>query len=1456
VDCFVIDALEHRPTYSDDGVAGPPTDLRIEKLGEDGYDSQYDSSVQISRFTYIGCYEAALSLGPLVQYVETSGAADPWECIEACAVVNSLNNTKRPIVAVSDSTCVCAQDDISLFTKEEGFNICTYACKYYDNPLCGGPPSTQNPGMTYYGVFREYDFQSMSTQGAYDPWRYIFYTVVALRETSITGGIQAPYGIEPERYYLHAVSTTNGSALFNYALQQPIGGLIYGLQYDIDSNRLVGMFTSSTVGRIDNQSVWSYSLATITITATNWKYVILSLQLVDISITSSTSSSYLNYNGVSAIMSVGHNLYLFTQGDTATQKQDIKDRLYIVTIPDGTIIFQAPLYFRVVQLFTNEKYGDITAIGPRYLSGTITGAHQYLYLGRIYNDTATLSTAIDWPFNPSNPDYVTPVANTQDLMLYPGVCTSEHLYNTSAIAYRYVPSDLSQAAITVAVVDISTGSWTNWCGAACQGSMDPEIPFASIVNREPGIPLTLKSPAFDSVRFSLDGSTITVTFDRATLKGALPVDSDGNYIPDYVDYSTQQNGIFDCARTFASDTIALIGEYEDTYCQWISADSIQIKLPATGSSVEVGDSVFLLPNVIYTVPQNGEWSAAASGGFPISPPDPLVPPVAVLSGATTVDDCSPVVISVTESYNIGGSATYSWTWFAETTDQPNPIDLTNSPNREFDENRIALIQAALAEATAMNNVTLTLPADYLEGSAAYILILTLAGQWEAETSKEITITKNDFPSPSVYIGGEDSVQKRRVETTALTAICTPSQCEATVDEQLGYLWISDDDKVDFDAFGIVTTSSSLVISPYTLEPPGVDSSATYNEYSFTVQCYVDTDIGSLEENRASDTVIVQVYRSDVYVAFNTGTKAMTQGDVLVIDARGSQDPDYPTADGFTFQGNFMWWCLNPALETCFGGEVGLMGSTADLLGCTDDLGNKITEGGTTYYSPIFTDYVYCKYARGVLMVDTSVFETGEYKFTTEITHYDGRQASADIYITIVSENIPQISLSILSGTAPFPVTNSILIEGTIDGEVEDTTTYSWTISAYVRNPDYNAEDAAAAENDPTNTYTIEEFTFVPQTGTGEEDVFDLNDPSKFVWDPITPNIEIQPDVLQASTVYSFQLNAHVGDVTGFSSVEVQTAGLAPLNGDLLCEPMDGELTLQRTITAPDWTATDSPLSYSFGYMSWVSGEQVPVQLTSSALPLSELVVDYLPEGIAPDYALWLFVDVATPFGATTRKLLQVTVRPPEDPDAAVTSILDDAASADGADVVNVLEVALSIDPSDPAIQSQVLGILTDAQSDIPATESELIAQMNLLTTMVDAGGDSDEVLTMIETLINQGETYFTTDENAGGDQLAALAFYALGGILPDAADEAEATARRYRTRRLGAKPQRSMLDAFPRPSLDLSHRSSARRLEAERLQELRDASRQLSNHPMPAGFRQPVHSCPTAFCDRPALIHT
>ncbi|CAE7761394.1 unnamed protein product, partial [Symbiodinium sp. CCMP2456] len=79
------------------------------------------------------------------------------------------NDTGEIIVAVHEGMCGCVLSDMTTF-REVPQSFCTYYCKYYRNPICGGFPD-------YWGVFREYDFSSLTMQGAYDPWRYIWFSL-------------------------------------------------------------------------------------------------------------------------------------------------------------------------------------------------------------------------------------------------------------------------------------------------------------------------------------------------------------------------------------------------------------------------------------------------------------------------------------------------------------------------------------------------------------------------------------------------------------------------------------------------------------------------------------------------------------------------------------------------------------------------------------------------------------------------------------------------------------------------------------------------------------------------------------------------------------------------------------------------------------------------------------------------------------------------------------------------------------------------------------------------------------------------------------------------------------------------------------------------------------------------------------------------------------------------------
>mmetsp|Transcript_18872 Transcript_18872/g.43997 ORF Transcript_18872/g.43997 Transcript_18872/m.43997 type:complete len:347 (+) Transcript_18872:59-1099(+) len=255
---FNINAIESRPSYNYDFLtsewtASPPVDWKKHELTRDGYVAGVDSSVNISRFTHIGCFEADFAI---TYDTDDAVSYDPNECMQMCKQKYAGEDVGEIIVAVHQDRCGCVLSDMTTF-REVPSTFCTYYCKYYRNPICGGFPD-------YWGVFREFDFVSLTGQGAYDPWRYIWYSVVAIRESNIRGGV-VPDGMMPERYYLHAVDVNSGDALFQF--QMPLNGILYGLQYDLDQSRLVALHTEMDTGRItgrlDPPPKWRYKLAVI-----------------------------------------------------------------------------------------------------------------------------------------------------------------------------------------------------------------------------------------------------------------------------------------------------------------------------------------------------------------------------------------------------------------------------------------------------------------------------------------------------------------------------------------------------------------------------------------------------------------------------------------------------------------------------------------------------------------------------------------------------------------------------------------------------------------------------------------------------------------------------------------------------------------------------------------------------------------------------------------------------------------------------------------------------------------------------------------------------------------------------------------------------------------------------------------------------------------------------------------
>ena len=317
------------------------------------------------------------------------------------------------------------------------------------------------------------------------------------------------------------------------------------------------------------------------------------------------------------------------------------------------------------------------------------------------------------------------------------------------------------------------------------------------------------TPRLKQAHLTIEATGVIVDFDRFTLQGATLVDTNGDAAWDMIDYSTALGfSAFDCAKMFAVPTVLLIGAFPSTTCVWVTESQIQINLQ-DAFSISVGDYLTVLNDTIYS-PTEG-LVQAATGAVQIGAPASLEAPLVILTGATTIDSCSPVQL-VSDSYGTGRLPTYSW---ALGTSQP--VDV-NASGRVADPTKLQLLQQALSNATNMDR--LDVPSEYLEESMAYSIRFAVTSRWGLTSSKEVVLTKLPLPSPMVWIHGPTEVSYTRADEILLDSVAVPSQCASA---KVSYRWDSSD--LNLDELPGIFTSSRLRIPPFLLEP---------GNYTFTV----------------------------------------------------------------------------------------------------------------------------------------------------------------------------------------------------------------------------------------------------------------------------------------------------------------------------------------------------------------------------------------------------------------------------------------------------------------------------------------------------------------------------------------------------------------------------------------------------------------------------------------------
>jgi hypothetical protein len=182
---------------------------------------------------------------------------DPAVCVDFCTTKYEqvkkawLEDQALVIVAVSEAQCGCVVDDMTQFVEVEK-EYCNVNCPNYQNQLCGG--ESTSTAMAFWNVFIEYDYLSFGSMGAYDPWRYIWYSIVIVKQNTIAVNLGGA-SVHPERYYLHAVNE-EGIPIFPNQMelkhsQNNAELILYGITFDLNDSRIIGLALHKFVGRIE-----------------------------------------------------------------------------------------------------------------------------------------------------------------------------------------------------------------------------------------------------------------------------------------------------------------------------------------------------------------------------------------------------------------------------------------------------------------------------------------------------------------------------------------------------------------------------------------------------------------------------------------------------------------------------------------------------------------------------------------------------------------------------------------------------------------------------------------------------------------------------------------------------------------------------------------------------------------------------------------------------------------------------------------------------------------------------------------------------------------------------------------------------------------------------------------------------------------------------------------------------
>ncbi|CEM23760.1 unnamed protein product [Vitrella brassicaformis CCMP3155] len=1496
---------------------------------------------RLSPWTFLGCYQGDVDSTNSLLLGDTDG---PVACVEAC----EIRDFSMAVVRGSSCWCLTSRRNLQIIDED----LCEMECpsSYFEGTklFCGGvlQPDMYSLYQMYDFVhatagdaYDPWRFNLYRTVGmeelTYDnlgnvissDMRFYVHTVslsdgrpmfpyqVRLKEFLLMG---LKYDIDDSRLLGFEVPFwTKKQRLENFSMN------IKMFRFDSRDTKNIQVFTTTLElpNEIKSQTRDIYSNTALA--AVDSLFDIYYLALPAVTASSGTSPFALSASQlVAAPMLVGgydftswsHNVYAFDFNvtlDTVITGQP--------AIDTPRLLLNRPVQEPLALLESNSKYHDLYAAvlscDPTFQDYRSCNYH-YVKLGQAYRDNDTQLTEFRDTYVDGGTVVVNPTTRTQYAkkyaskptiassgsrlllssiahptpsrhFLYGATCT-DHLTNVSFFVTKDSP-DYSEPweIVEVNTRDGFTREYYN-LEVAEELSRGSHVITTLLTNSDPIIPLTLPTPQLEKAIFDMDGRKIYVTFDSFTIQGAVPMDEDGDFIPDGVDWSTQHRGLLDCSKVFAPHTASLLGTLGNgTSCQWTTAASVQVQLPARYLTPNPGDDIIVRERTVYAH-VDGEWSNAASGGVKLEQPDPIEDPVVVVSIPRNIDLCSPMTIDASSSYNHGSRPSWQWKFIRA---QCRYFDNGNVLYRDITEYEdgpgfVTIIKGLLAGSSAgsgslYGSEKVYIGANDLRRGCDYMIEVTMTSKWgdpPRTTSTTLEFYKRQIPAPQAFIQGPQSVPTFRRKVLTLSVQAEKSRCEGLdstqiASQKLKFEWRGKQQQtvlatgsvefvpLNLEDLNLRTGSASLVIPAGTLIPG--------TKYIFSCQVGYEESFDD-PDSLTFDSVEVNVEKSPIRASIRGGSRSVSELHYFAIDATDSVDPDFPdkpieeSPNWF-----FNFTCITPDGRPCF--EEVLPYTTAQLpqpANCDLDMEETFQDVGKTYFVPLFPNaagvpgtYICKYYVPGVVIFNTrredALFGGSEYIFSVT-TEADGRNATATAVITILEAAVspPQVVIDPLTdstvvATQAFRISGQIadqdkarfnltsepdssirrLQAGDEIDKSKPEVVYNWTIFQEVPNPKWNLADKAAAEK-AGKEYLVPRSMFLMS-----DELTPARSPDAFASDPTNSrSLSLVPDVLGPDARYSFRLCVTVSNpyfpdrapLTGCAQVSVQTAGPPPTMGSLALfvdeqEAADSSIYDSKTIVATDFSSSDTPLTYQFGFIR--GGQKVNLRSNPIASPTQR--TDALPAGNADDdYLVRIFVEVYTFYGVMTYAETTHKIYPPptneekrilfnellaeagnRDPETAALSLMQavlvvtGGGPSSGSGVSPVSTPApdpnATTAPPTPHPRSGedearrrktrkrrisemhadgILNVLIGGSEKAAITPSVVGSYATVALALAEEVGSTDRMVEFMETMVGWQSTLTADDSlsESEKDQMAGTIFNSLGEMMAPSDDEASA----------------------------------------------------------------------------------